>query len=122
MTDTKVAYPSTPGAIAAAVLDAVEQNPEAFDMTSWLYLPDADLLRPNETPTCGTTMCIAGWAAHLTGWTLSNGAHGAHVATKDGRTRWIEDVAQEALGLDMPDLFHKHARTALAELREIAGR
>ncbi len=120
MTDTKVTtYPSTPAAVAAAVLDAIEKYPEAFDMNSWAYLPDSDPLRPDETPVCGTTMCVAGWAAHLTGWTISSGTH---QATKDGRQRWIEDVAQEALDLDMPDLFHMPARTALAELREIAGR
>lgn len=34
------------------VADAIEANPEHFDMNAWA----------EETPSCGTTACIVGWA------------------------------------------------------------
>ncbi|WND33988.1 hypothetical protein RI578_06625 [Streptomyces sp. BB1-1-1] len=118
MTETTVTpYPDTPAAVAAAVLDAIEAEPGAFDMSTWFWSSNATSLPPQQTPDCGTTMCAAGWAAHLTGWTLRG-----TVATKDGQVREIEDVARKALGLKTDSLFYTNADDAIETLRTIAGR
>ncbi|MFJ6841387.1 hypothetical protein ACIQRE_01810 [Streptomyces griseoluteus] len=119
MTNERIsAYPNTPATVATAVLDAIEQNPKAFDMATWVHLSAQPALKPEDTPECGTTMCIAGWAAHLTGWTLLGGG----IATKGHAREWIEHVADRALGYGVADLFHGSGSDALAELRKIAGR
>ncbi|MGW3152740.1 hypothetical protein [Streptomyces sp. NPDC001089] len=120
MTDTTVtSYPQTPAAVAAAVLDAIEAHPKAFDMVTWYWPRARHTLPPEHTPSCGTTMCVAGWAAHLTGWALlPDGVS----ASKAGDTREIEDIAQDALGLTFTNLFYGAADNAIEGLRQIAGR
>lgn len=121
MTDTKVTpYPETPAEVASAVLEAIEKQPHTLSMGEWYYHPDRTALPPSDEPDCGTAMCVAGWAAHVTGWTLV----GDHHATKDGRTRTIEFVGTAVLGLDdeTNGLFWFKDEEALAKLREIAGR
>ncbi|MFF2094820.1 hypothetical protein [Streptomyces sp. NPDC058202] len=120
MSDTNVTIRDTPAQVADAVLDAIEANPAAFDMATWFWPrgPRRTLL-PEQTPECGTTMCIAGWAAHLTGWTLlSDGLSGS----RDGVTEDVADIAAEALGLTMHNIFYDSADEAIECLREIAGR
>ncbi|MCW8103539.1 hypothetical protein [Streptomyces tauricus] len=114
----KTTYPSTPAEVAAAVLDAIDAHPEAFDMNFWLFKLDGEYLTPETEPTCGTTMCGGGWAAHLTGWTLGPRRH----SYKDGEDRLTEEVAAEALGLPDTALFHGTADALLSRLRAIAGR
>ncbi|MFJ6730031.1 hypothetical protein ACIQPQ_34540 [Streptomyces sp. NPDC091281] len=110
--------PSTPAAVAAAVLDAIEARPQNFSMHSWHWQANGDAsLLPSEEPGCGTTMCVAGWAAHVTGWTL-RGSRGF----KDGDARDVEDIAQDALGLEYANLFYYSAEDAVEALRGIAGR
>ncbi|MFF9097593.1 hypothetical protein ACF1AX_31280 [Streptomyces sp. NPDC014802] len=119
MTDATVTpYPETPAQLAAAILDAIEAKPEAFDMTTWFS--SRGPLMPDEEPDCCTTMCIAGWAAHLSGWTLDESC-----AVKPGARRWIEDAAADALGHDLvntTNLFWLPPDDALEVLRELAGR
>jgi len=120
MPDTIAAqYPVTPAQVAGAVLDAIEQERQAFNMNSWFWQPGGGSLAPDERPACGTTMCVAGWAAHVTGWTLSDLS-----AKKNGTTRGIEAVAYDALGLDDETdyLFYTDSDNALTMLRAIAGR
>ncbi|MDQ1033576.1 hypothetical protein QF035_011245 [Streptomyces umbrinus] len=114
----KTTYPRTPAEVAAAVLDAIDTHPEAFDMTAWLSTPDGRSLAPETEPSCGTTMCGGGWVAHLTGWTLGPRRY----AYKDGVDRLTEEVAAEALDLPDTALFHGTAEALLTRLREIAGR
>ncbi|HEY6116440.1 MAG TPA: hypothetical protein VI172_10810 [Candidatus Dormibacteraeota bacterium] len=120
MTDTTVTpYPSTPAEVAAAVLDAIELRPDTLNMSEWYYHPDSRYLMPSDEPDCGTTMCVAGWAAHVVGWTLVNDFD----ATRGDETETIAFVATLALGLDdETDLFRMPAAQALRRLREIAGR
>ncbi|MHC3474668.1 hypothetical protein ACYF6T_39075 [Streptomyces sp. 7R007] len=116
--------PATPAEVAAAILDMIEQYPEMFDMGSWATLPSGDLEPQGDIP-CGTTMCIAGWAAHLTGYTLHTTSDGEGVFTsKDGVRHEVETVAAAALGLtgDEPGMFWWAAPEALKQLRKIAGR
>ncbi|MGW1961773.1 hypothetical protein ACWCPD_16030 [Streptomyces sp. NPDC001935] len=119
MTETTVRpYAETPEQVAGAVLDAIEGRPRAFAMGSW-YWPHKRALTPEQAPHCGTTLCVAGWAAHVTGWTLNaDGLSG----TKDGVTRDIEAIAQKALGLIYPNLFYGTAVDAIEGIRQIAGR
>lgn len=137
-------YPETPAAVAAAVLDQIEAHPEAFDMRSWVELNDGShVLPPTMLPTCQTTLCAAGWAAHVTGWhivvlpddeveedVLYTDDDGTETITmsslfaeKDGQRRMISDVASKALGLRNGQTFwYEDESTALERLREIAGR
>ncbi|MFF8406941.1 hypothetical protein ACF06P_35600 [Streptomyces sp. NPDC015684] len=117
---TTAQYPTTSAEVAAAVLDAIEANPHALDMGTWFWPRGANkTLPPEQAPACGTTMCIAGWAAHVTGWTLvPDGMSGR----KDGVTRGIEDIALDALGLTFTNLFYDAADEAIEGLRQIAGR
>ncbi|MEU4168915.1 hypothetical protein AB0F46_18810 [Streptomyces sp. NPDC026665] len=122
MTETTVRpYPEAPDQVAAAVLDAIEALPEAFSMTAWFWSRGsrARALAPEQTPRCGTTLCVAGWTVHVTGWTL----HADGVScSKDGITRDIEATAQDALGLTYSNLFYGSPDDAIAGLRQIAGR
>ena len=126
-------------ALAAAILENIEDGAsETFGMSDWFWpgawpVPGAPTtLAPSTEPECGTTMCAAGWAAHLTGWVLVLGDEYVLMtdgktelrtyAEKDGVRRNIADVAREALGLKGKDTFwYAPNTTALERLREIAG-
>lgn len=116
-----------PAVVARQVLTAALASPYAFNMASW-YLPagtdpERDTypeLAPGAEPDCGTTMCAAGWAAHLNGWTLAKWH-----ARKDGHTESIERVGTRLLGLTDDQarvLFHASEPAALVLLEEIADR
>lgn len=143
MTDTTVSpYPSTPADVAAAVLDGISTDTSAFDMRYWARLPVGVPLTPAARPTCGTTLCAAGWVAHVTGWTLvelpegeDQAVIGRHddgteyadyanvFAEKGDERRFIADVARDALRLANSETFwNAPAETALDRLRAIAGR
>ena len=105
--------------LARRVLDAIWQNPEAFDMDTWHDSVDETPLDPNEDPSCGTTMCVAGWTAHLTGWRVWGSD-----ASKDGVQRDVDDVAADALGLSKTDtavLFYSTPWRAIEILEEMAS-
>lgn len=144
MTDTEVTpKPEKPADVASAVLDAIEAQPEAFNMDYWVELLPAEInLPPEKALACGSQLCAAGWTAHLTGWTLVPLPEGERAdvtaldnygdeyetragiyAERDGERRLICDVAAKALGLKPNETFwYVDAPTALKRLREIAGR
>ncbi|MDA5147445.1 hypothetical protein PEM37_38735 [Streptomyces sp. AD681] len=143
MTEIEVALtPETPAAVAAAVLHAIEAQPDVFNMDNWAFLAEALRLAPEEVPACGSQLCAAGWTAHLTGWTLVSLPAEEQVevtgtdddgdeyetlasvyAERGEERRLICDVAARALGLKPSETFwYVDASTALARLREIAGR
>lgn len=129
--------PTTPAEVARAVLDGIATSHKAFDMTYW-YAPGGlyngvGHLAPGETPACGTTLCAAGWAAHVTGWTLvhteedvplddvDGGGRNCVYAEKDGVRRYIDLVAAEALGLRCNETFWYSTKDeALIRLHGIA--
>ncbi|MFD4830169.1 hypothetical protein ACFWPV_09980 [Streptomyces uncialis] len=133
-------YPQTPAQVATAVLAAIEERPDAFDMGAWVAFVTEDgadgpgILDPGSPPPCGTTMCVAGWVAHVTGWTLvdqweeveTGGGERAvqmssSYAERDELVLDIGDVAREALGLSRDDTFWSAPpEGALILLREIA--
>ncbi|WP_419664779.1 hypothetical protein [Streptomyces sp. 2-1] len=143
MTDTEVTpRPETPAEVASAVLDAIETQPDIFNMDHWAWLNGTVSLAPEKAPACGSRLCAAGWTAHLTGWTLvsltedeqaevtgvyDNGDEYDTLADvyaeRDGERRLIGDVAAKALGLKPNETFwYVDAPTALKRLRAIAGR
>lgn len=141
MTDTEFTQPSeTPATVAAAVLDAIEAQPDVFNMDHWAFLAESLRLAPDQAPACGSQLCAAGWTAHLTGWSLvslpddeqtevtGTGDDGdeyqtlASVYAEQGEERrLIGDVAARALGLKPSETFwYTDAPTALTRLRDIA--
>jgi hypothetical protein len=140
MSDTTT-LPATPAEVAAAALDEIENHPTAFNMNEWVRLPWTPRLAPDQPPACGTTLCAAGWAAHVTGWAIVDLPEGETediptscggnqyvdaagvYAEKNGEKRLIWDVAREALGLEEHQTFwYAGPDEALQRLREIAGR
>lgn len=110
-------YPDTPAAIAQAALEGIYAHEAAFNMNDW-YLPNrwdpgvTGGLAAHQEPPCGTTMCAAGWVAHVAGWHLvfSMRKLPAYVkedttilavvfAEKDGRRLVVSAAAEEALGI-----------------------
>lgn len=81
--------------LAQQILEQIAANPDSFDMGTWNTGEDAI---PGEPIACGTTLCVAGWAAYLTGWHVFGGS-----AFKDGIHQSVEYVALKAL--DLPDVF-----------------
>ncbi|MFI1767492.1 hypothetical protein ACH41H_36345 [Streptomyces sp. NPDC020800] len=143
MADTTVTrYPDTPAEVASAVLDAIEQRPDTFAMNDWAWFHDAGELPPNAAPECGTTLCAAGWAAHVSGWTIvcldADNLAEVRVCEPDGtqRTtqaqvfaqkgderRLIPQAAAEALGLKPRESFwYVNEKEAVKRLRAIAKR
>ncbi|MFE7077117.1 hypothetical protein ACFU96_44235 [Streptomyces sp. NPDC057620] len=141
MTDTTT-EPKTPADVAAAVLDAIEANPDAFSMSDWCRLPGNVPLPPHVIPPRGAALCVAAWAAHLTGWTLVESAnlvkvtvrlaegqdvqgHAFAYAHKGGEDREIASVADVALGLEPGHrlwVTTSDPDAAFECLRQIAGR
>lgn len=136
-TDEQRVVPSTPAAVARAVLDAIEASPGSFDMDRWVSVdggrplpgyrlaPGADL--------CRSTMCVAGWAAHVTGWTIVAVDEPVQMTFVD-RTDWtvlyvekaherrrLWDVARAALGLTEAETFWDvEPEIAISRLQAIA--
>ncbi len=79
-----------PAVVAGAVLAAIHCSPQAFDMLAWYEDPQGRLLEPGHKPERGTTLCVAGFTAHVTGWTLVDATN----ARKDDLYVRIEDVAR----------------------------
>lgn len=106
--------------MAAKVLEAVEEYPETLNMHDWA----TDGLTPDEHPaTCGTTLCLAGWTAHLLGYVIEDEDGWAHHPVSERRDH-VFSIAREALGLDVDQaiaLFNKSSvPQALALLRGLA--
>ena len=85
-----------------AVLEAIEDNPNNFDMSDW-YIGEEDAFNGEDfntsliEHTCSSTACVAGWAVALFGTPEQRGQHDA------------EDAAADILGLsheEAADLFY----------------
>lgn len=103
---------------ARRVLEAIEIHKDNFDMYHWVFFEgELDALEPNADPECGTTLCVAGWAAHLDGWRIRRSDS---LAEKNGIVRPIANVGLQFLGLKSDDIFfdsdEEVAKTFLREL------
>jgi hypothetical protein len=65
-------------------LDAIERDPERWSQDSF-------------ASACGTTMCFAGWALHLSGYTTSQGIF---YDPQGHLIREVEEAARKVLGFD----------------------
>lgn len=99
--------------LAQEILERVENHPSAHNQGWWLRDKKGSsvvVLPPTEEPECGTTMCVAGWAAHLSGYLLTSYSGGVSTATlPSAPQRQVPDVARELLDLSEVDayiLFH----------------
>ncbi|MEO3852593.1 hypothetical protein ABGB09_34085 [Streptomyces sp. B8F3] len=112
--------PASPAEVAGAVLDAIETNPSSLHMGVWTTLAPGERVRLGDN-LCGTAMCAAGWAAFVSGWTLT----AEETAEKGDAVLSIKTVGRVALGLsdeEADELFYAKDTVVLARLREIAGR
>lgn len=106
-----------------AVADAIEANPEHFDMRSYYNINNlstghwADYFNANagfNLTDCGTTACVAGWAVHIY----------RDLVSKDNIDYIdIATLAQDILGLSNTVLFYgqRDAIQMVKYLREIAN-
>lgn len=93
-----------------AVRSLIKASPEKHDQGDWasidveqIEVPDGATVRLS----CGTTACVAGWAATLAGAkflfssdSIDEGAyHASEVETVDGRVQTVSEHAQKVLGL-----------------------
>lgn len=116
--------------LAQKILDNIAKHPDSFDMDNWFKRDDErEVLRATEEITCGTTLCVAGWAGHLSGYTLSHHLDDTGdvprmlaLASKDGVGRPLTAVAMKLLGLSNDSLFHTDEDGAREWLGNIAAR
>lgn len=105
--------PDTPAAVAALVLAHITADPDTYDQRGWTRHHQA------AAHPCGSAMCIAGWAAHLTGWDIDIDG----TARRNGQYAAVGDVAAAALGLNEPEelaMFHPRNPYAARQLGRIA--
>ncbi|WP_405657746.1 hypothetical protein [Streptomyces sp. NBC_00079] len=115
--------PETPAEVAAAILDAIDAQPGALDMWLWTSLAPCQSLAPDQL-VGDITLCVAGWACRVSGWTLVCSDIGMDYAHKGGPRYNIADVAANALGLsheEAEDLFSQSEDIARQQLAIIAG-
>ncbi|MFF9915619.1 hypothetical protein [Streptomyces sp. NPDC013457] len=118
--------------LASRILIAITSYPDHHDQRH--FINGADRLSADEGLSCGTTLCVAGFAAHLTGHTILNEVEGVvAIPVSDGTSVSgvadalpVSAVARRELGLDARDtelLFSpsrtsQEARAALLQLVE----
>ncbi|UXE03786.1 hypothetical protein SEA_OBLADI_63 [Gordonia phage ObLaDi] len=76
-----------------AVARYIDAHPEEHDQNEWAF---------RDPEGCGSTMCVAGTAVHLAGYTIDYNARGyaSFCISPDGKRVMIDDVAAPLLGLD----------------------
>lgn len=97
--------------LAARIRTEILERPEHHDQGMYLdgvdYLEPEDDLSHGSRQGCGTTLCVAGFAAHLTGYTIelvTDGPEDEVIAYKTGvDIQPVFDVAREELGLSKDD-------------------
>lgn len=111
---------NTQRGMATAVLEKINQHPESFDMKYWA----SDYVRADgDASVCGTTLCVAGWVAHLLGYTILGVSGAAFRPGRESKRRYVDQIAQEALELTASQaatLFYASKDTALRILEELA--
>ena len=79
---------STPETRAHAqeILDQIHAEPSSHDQSTFAS--------PSDVNSCGTTACVAGWSAMLSGWSMADVQHAALLEIHK-----LEKTAQSNLGL-----------------------
>jgi hypothetical protein len=99
----------TPGQLAGELIDIVENPLGLWQQSSWFF--DSEFIEDDhkrldiqywldelQNPTCGTTACVAGWAAIKVS-PLGTLITASGVIYPDGRTASAANVGEVALGL-----------------------
>jgi hypothetical protein len=122
----------TPAQVARRVAEIIRSRPDEHDQSSWFNSDDRVVVPVAEILTggCGTTCCVAGWAAAVAAPEGSRFTDddGDCVIYPDGSRESIENAGIRALGFDLlwpfvPGLFlpTRTRDEVLAELDRIAG-
>ncbi|WP_331762465.1 hypothetical protein OG612_45470 (plasmid) [Streptomyces sp. NBC_01527] len=129
----RVTLPAPPGApnaaLARTILDHITVNPAQFNPAT-VYFEGAEILLPGHTPARDVVMCPAGWAAHLSGYILTEQLAWRGEVERDGLRFDVQEAAAHALALHADDakrlfdgsLAETAARGALAQLTNGADR
>ncbi|MFE9252830.1 hypothetical protein [Streptomyces sp. NPDC007088] len=99
-------------ALAARIRSEIVERPHHHDQQ--FYIDGVDVLAPGDSltngtrPDCGTTLCVAGFAAHLTGYTIVRLGKTPHedtvLAYQPGKVSGlVVQVARAELGLSTID-------------------
>lgn len=123
----------TPAQLAGEIYDIIEELESLWEQGAWFssstkYLSETESLdiafwlEELENPTCGTTACVAGWAAIKTappGTKVNN----AFVIYPDGVKRTADNVGAEVLGLAYydADWLFDSGRSRAEVLRALAA-
>lgn len=109
--------------LAQRILDHITAEPRQFNMSFWFQNPGSgdNELAADEPLSCGTTMCIAGWACRLEGYSLVSNAAGVFAVDSDQDLHDIQDHACRLLGIgpEHRNLFHQDEPVAVEMLRQI---
>lgn len=104
-----------PEEVAAAVAAVIRLQPQRWDQGAWFADNDSDgdsrvqvqQVRDAlyaEDGTCGSTACVAGWAAILTAPAGTSIQDGTYLCSPDGQLmQLIERAGRRALGLNLSD-------------------
>jgi hypothetical protein len=113
--------PSGRREVAAAALGAICASPQTLDMLEW---STTDLAPEQDPAACGTRLCLAGWVAHLLGYSIE-GETGEIPCNAMGVSDHVFHVAMLALELTRDQalrLFHTAEEPlVLNVLREMAA-
>ena len=109
MSDMTSVTEMTPGQLAGELIDIVENPLGLWQQDSWFF--DSEFVSDDykrldvqhwldelQNPTCGTTACVAGWAAIKVS-PLGTLITRFGVIYPNGRTAYASDIGQVALGL-----------------------
>lgn len=104
--------------VAARVLPHMEANRDLLEMGEWA----SDDIGPDDDPAeCGTTLCAAGWTAHVLGYEVETSGHVYHPAFGHDEAF---GVAKDALRLTNEQaalLFYTSPTVAIEAYREMAA-
>lgn len=119
---------TTPGALAAKILDNIDADPDVFTpgLGGFATVCSHAVWPGDQIDGGDTQMGIAGWACHLAGWKLStDDCNAAWAFIEEGweQRRNPLELAAELLGLETTSLLEDPDRAAaIAGLRAIAER
>lgn len=93
----------TPQKLALTIRKIIENHPENWNQTTWYRygygITTVEIIRRElEEGTCGSTACVAGWAAILVSPPNATLVHGERVRIRK-TDRYVRIIAQKALGL-----------------------
>lgn len=114
--------------LAQKIYDTITAKPELWDQHTWAAFND----QPTDADeivegSCGTTMCLAGWACHLSGekidWANGEMQDGKWVAHRLKSGEQVEERATQLLDIDWEDagwLFYAYdEEQALSRLKQV---